>query len=106
MHEPNCDLRTSKLLSSDALSGLKCPIPRLWLEFDVLHNGQQPRLTPACTLKSDGCSHSILWEATESVSSASSTGSRVLGCEIPFVVPPLHGHINPTLAPAESGTRS
>ncbi|MGC6418624.1 MAG: alpha/beta fold hydrolase [Bradymonadia bacterium] len=65
------DLRTSKPLSSDALSGLKCPILALYgSNSDVLHNGQQlKRLTPACTLEIfDGCSHSILWEATESVS--------------------------------------
>ncbi|MEJ8566330.1 alpha/beta fold hydrolase [Elongatibacter sediminis] len=92
------DLRRSKPLDDSDLKAIDCPILALYgTESDVLDHGERLRRNaPRCELRLlPGCTHSVLWEATQEVVGtieAFHAPRRFL-----FVVPPLTGHINPTM---------
>ena len=110
------DLRSSPTLDADALARIACPVLAIYgQESDVLDDGRAlADALPACELRVlPGCSHSVLWEATDTVRDALiawstpkpparaltvGPGSR----RYLFVVPPLAGHINPAVSVAES----
>ena len=67
------DLRTSTALHPDNLASLTCPVLALYGEHsDVLSRGQMLADTiEQCQCRVfSGCSHSVLWEATEAVTQA------------------------------------
>lgn len=110
------DLRSSPTLDADALARISCPVLAIYGEkSDVLDDGRAlATALPACELRVlPGCSHSVLWEATDTVRDALITWStprppaRALTVgpgsrRYLFVVPPLAGHINPAVSVAES----
>ncbi len=64
------DLRRSAPFSDADLATIRCPVLALYGEAsDVLDRGERlSRTLPNCTLRVlPGCSHSILWEATDEV---------------------------------------
>ena len=67
------DLQASEPFSEAGLSALPCPALAIYgQESDVLDRGLElARMLPYCELRIlPGCTHSVLWEATEEVKSA------------------------------------
>jgi MGT family glycosyltransferase len=109
------DLEASAVLGDDALRAIRCPVLALYgAESDSRGRGETlARLVPDCTLRLfPGCTHSVLWEATAALCEQAldwlsrparapcrgrqpMTRGRFL-----FVVPPLTGHVNPTVGVA------
>ncbi len=102
------DMRGSRGLSDDELASIACPVLAMYgRNSDVLHHGERlARLLPHCELRIlEGCSHSVLWEATEAVCAALTAWSTSWRRRYLIVVPPLTGHINPTTSVAAALTR-
>lgn len=67
------DLRDSAALSEDALAAIACPVLALYgADSDARHQGEHlAALAPRCELRLlPGCTHSVLWEATEALRDA------------------------------------
>jgi pimeloyl-ACP methyl ester carboxylesterase len=64
------DLRDSEAISVDALANLRMPVLAMYgSHSDILHRGKRlAHCLPHCDLRIfEGCSHSILWEATDKI---------------------------------------